>query len=923
EKNELKDTFREIADPENDIIKTENPNTKSRIFDKRLEDFQRFISENYKDLMDLAKPSLDKEIKIPPSILSKYFLKMLNSDEFKEDINNYLSNGNIGPYKAFLDALNEGLKEGTLLSTDDKNQKYFKGGLISKEELQSMEKGDLKECYLTNFQSYTTDNDLSQEDLENLIKENKNTKLCVVKFIINEIKDKDMFINNIDNSGIAEDEVMFLPFSAFKVEKVKKMKEYSEVYLNYLGVYNNTYKTEDTLSYDLLKKDTSYDNFEELQSTKETVCEVKLKNKKSNGTFVNIPIGECPLKFLLTDGDLINEEAVNENSEIELNLNEGKKVKIKLDDLKREIYQMNFKKDNLTAIEILKEDNLEDDLFLDTDELNTEDILSNDFGKEPSFGKISSSPSKKDPSFTHDLKDISPFSPILDFNSLKAVGIQSKEDSKGILLSEITKKINDSSEKNAKIPSGNCILADYEINPESSYKNKELSKLRKNILGNVSSYETFNELNGRNCKLYVDGERKEFTKEIPSNGKHKVKFVIDPSFVLEDASYMYYGCISLTHIDFSHFDTSNLKNIKNIFGLCEKLKELDLTNFTTEKVEDMSGMLSGCKKLSALKLSEKFNTEKVKDFSFMFNDCSSLKDIPLDNFNTKEAENMKAMFNNCNDLKSLKFPEEFKTDKVKDFSLMFKDCSSLEDLDLSPLDAKNAEDVSEMFNGCKYLKELKVPQNFTPDKIKNEKIFNDCDELNKEEVLKILNMECLFEEVKKKEDFEGIIKKNKKVVIFPYEYPNYELLKLLNLFADEYKDIKFLSLPFGEETKDLFKKYKLSKAKKIYLYENGTEKRKDDFDENEEDYYEVSHDLNLFSDNKSENFKSETHPHPLIKMLFAYFKCDICKRESSKDGLSVVYRCPKCRYDLCLKCINQQKTRLIMSKLLLLNKKKK
>ena len=61
-------------------------------------------------------------------------------------------------------------------------------------------------------------------------------------------------------------------------------------------------------------------------------------------------------------------------------------------------------------------------------------------------------------------------------------------------------------------------------------------------------------------------------------------------------------------------------------------------------------MFSGCSSLKSINLSS-FNTTNVKNMSQIFRECSSLHSIDLSSFNTTNAENMNGMFDGCYSLK--------------------------------------------------------------------------------------------------------------------------------------------------------------------------------------------------------------------------------------------------------------------------------
>ena len=100
---------------------------------------------------------------------------------------------------------------------------------------------------------------------------------------------------------------------------------------------------------------------------------------------------------------------------------------------------------------------------------------------------------------------------------------------------------------------------------------------------------------------------------------------------------MFEGCISLTSIDLSSFNTTNVSNMYRMFFHCTSLKSLDLSNFNTSNVTNMQQMFSSCTSLTSLDLSN-FNTSKVTKASELFSLCSSLKTIYAGNWNIKGTE---------------------------------------------------------------------------------------------------------------------------------------------------------------------------------------------------------------------------------------------------------------------------------------------
>ena len=206
---------------------------------------------------------------------------------------------------------------------------------------------------------------------------------------------------------------------------------------------------------------------------------------------------------------------------------------------------------------------------------------------------------------------------------------------------------------------------------------------------------------------------------------------------------MFYGCSGLTSLDVSNFNTSNVVRMTRtvdtvldyytgyssgeevqipesnklirfgMFAQCSSLTSLDLSSFNTSQVTDMRGLFEGCKKLTSLNVSS-FNTSNVKYMDGMFKDCSSLTSLDLTNFNTSNVVSMGTvhrffynwgsagqygnyryeanggMFENCTGLTSLDLSNS-NTSNVTRMYKMFYNCTNLTYLNLSIFDMSNLE----------------------------------------------------------------------------------------------------------------------------------------------------------------------------------------------------------------------------------------
>ena len=161
-------------------------------------------------------------------------------------------------------------------------------------------------------------------------------------------------------------------------------------------------------------------------------------------------------------------------------------------------------------------------------------------------------------------------------------------------------------------------------------------------------------------------------------------------------------------LDLSSFDTENVVDMSYMFSSCSSLEEIDVTGLNTENVTNMSAMFSDCRSLEEIDVTG-LNTENVTNMSAMFSDCSSLEKIDVAGLNTKNVTDMSSMFSRCSSLEEIGVTG-LNTENVTNMSAMFFNCSSLEEIDVTRLNIRNVKDVSSMFSGCSSLEEIDLSE---------------------------------------------------------------------------------------------------------------------------------------------------------------------------------------------------------------------
>lgn len=175
---------------------------------------------------------------------------------------------------------------------------------------------------------------------------------------------------------------------------------------------------------------------------------------------------------------------------------------------------------------------------------------------------------------------------------------------------------------------------------------------------------------------------------------------------VENMAYLFASCKALQSITFGNtFYTSNVESMQGMFEECESLTSLDLSKFVTTRVQSMTSMFSGCKALKSLNLGTYFTAAKVTNMAYMFSGCEALTSLNLSKFNTSNVTNMREMFRLCKALESLDL-SSFNTENVTNMNAMFSTCSNLKNVNLSSFNTENVTDMKQMFYGCQSLTSL-------------------------------------------------------------------------------------------------------------------------------------------------------------------------------------------------------------------------
>jgi len=121
---------------------------------------------------------------------------------------------------------------------------------------------------------------------------------------------------------------------------------------------------------------------------------------------------------------------------------------------------------------------------------------------------------------------------------------------------------------------------------------------------------------------------------------------------LEDMRELFADCVNLVNINLHGIKTTHISDMSGLFSLCESLSILDFTNIDTSNVVDMCDMFHGCKSIKRLFL-DNFNTHNVNDMGWMFHGCDSLTSLHINNFNILPTTRTDNMFQYCKSMRCI------------------------------------------------------------------------------------------------------------------------------------------------------------------------------------------------------------------------------------------------------------------------------
>ena len=191
----------------------------------------------------------------------------------------------------------------------------------------------------------------------------------------------------------------------------------------------------------------------------------------------------------------------------------------------------------------------------------------------------------------------------------------------------------------------------------------------------------------------------------------------------EDFHGMFQGCIKLTQLNVKHFNVDNVLHMSCLFSRCLRLKVINLGSWDFSQVSDANEMFAYCEKLE--KIIANFNFKMIKEMAFMFCYCTKLSKVDLSHSDLSHVFDFGYTFFKCEGLKDIRFSQGVWL-KAKFTLSMFDDCKALERLNLPDVILDDVIRSYAMFDDCDSLKEIYMEHPLNLDKYERELIFGNC-----------------------------------------------------------------------------------------------------------------------------------------------------------------------------------------------------
>ena len=162
---------------------------------------------------------------------------------------------------------------------------------------------------------------------------------------------------------------------------------------------------------------------------------------------------------------------------------------------------------------------------------------------------------------------------------------------------------------------------------------------------------------------------------------------------------MFYACTSVTMINCTGWNTSNVTDMYQLFNYCPKLKEIkSLETINTSKITNMSWFFRSCDLVDLSGIAN-WDVSKVTTFNQMFENNSNLKTVDVSGWTTTSCTTMNGMFQGCSSLTKLDL-SSWDVSQCTNMNGMFSNCANLDVIDMSNFNYETNMEFTNMFYGA-------------------------------------------------------------------------------------------------------------------------------------------------------------------------------------------------------------------------------
>ena len=156
-------------------------------------------------------------------------------------------------------------------------------------------------------------------------------------------------------------------------------------------------------------------------------------------------------------------------------------------------------------------------------------------------------------------------------------------------------------------------------------------------------------------EIYINGENQIEIKSLYNfENNNNNEIILKWNNPLSSTSCIFKDCTSITEIDLSNFDDSQLIKMQYMFMNCQSLKKIEISNIHGNKVNDAGYLFRDCVNLESIDLAN-FKAPYNVYLHHMFENCKALTSLNYPNFNPNRANYIDNFFYNCNNLKYINF----------------------------------------------------------------------------------------------------------------------------------------------------------------------------------------------------------------------------------------------------------------------------